>query len=127
MPKQRLWIVIRAQDYRLTALADPLNPCWEEVSGDTIISEDRESMFQLARQFGGLLCSADGLPSPRQADRFRAAADAYGNALEGKPAETSPDETRRTASVPGLSGELPLAKDPANAAAGAARSAQTPD
>ena len=90
---KRYWTVIRAVDYRLQALADIDNPCWEELSADTIVTDDREAAFQLARKYQGLLCSADGLPSPRQSQRFAAVVaalrDEHAAAGAGQPANAA--------------------------------------
>lgn len=68
--KQNPFIVVRIVDYRLQALAGTLEERellgWEDVGEETLISVDRESMFQLARDHKGLLMSANGLPSARR-------------------------------------------------------------
>lgn len=67
--QRRLWLCLRVVDYRLQALCpvDPAYPLgeqeWSDIGPDTTITTDRESVFQLAREHGGLLLSASGLPS----------------------------------------------------------------
>lgn len=88
-PRFRLWCVVRIVDYRLQALAnesdDPDNMSyeWTDLGGDSVLSADRESMFQLARQHQGLLMAANGLPGPGRVAKFSANV----KALEG----TAPD------------------------------------
>lgn len=67
----KLWSVIRIVDYRIQALACESDPCWEDISGDTIISKDRQSMYKKAREYGGLLVSSEGVPSARQIDNYK--------------------------------------------------------
>lgn len=65
----RVWMCARIVDYRFQALAveDPTQEdsdhCWSDVGPDTVLSEDRETVFQLARAHGGLLLGCDGLPN----------------------------------------------------------------
>lgn len=75
-PRVRVWCVVRIVDYRLQALAcecdHPDNQCyeWTDLGGDSVLSADRESMFQLARQHQGLLMAANGLPGPGRVAKF---------------------------------------------------------
>lgn len=68
-PRKRVWCVVRVVDYRFQALSpsDPADPTsgedWSDLGADTLLSCEREDMFQLARLHGGLLMSAHGLPS----------------------------------------------------------------
>jgi hypothetical protein len=74
--RPRAWCVVRIVDYRMQALAqasdDPDNHDleWCDIGGDTVVSCDRESMFQAARRHQGLLMTANGLPSPGRMARF---------------------------------------------------------
>ena len=67
--RKKLWLCIRIVDYRLQALApaDPAAPvddlCWTDIGPDSLVSEDRESVYQLAREHGGLLVAAAGMPN----------------------------------------------------------------
>lgn len=68
--RKKLWLCIRIVDYRLQALA-PANPempvddlDWSDIGPDSLVSDDRESVYQLAREHGGLLVAAAGLPVP---------------------------------------------------------------
>lgn len=67
----KLWSVVRLVDYRIQGLACEADPCWEDISADTIISTDREAMYQKARSYGGLLVSTEGVPSARQVDNYK--------------------------------------------------------
>lgn len=67
--QKKFWLCLRIVDYRLQALS-PVDPQyqldeqeWCDIGPDSTLSADRESMFQLAREHGGLLVSATGLPS----------------------------------------------------------------
>lgn len=68
--RRRLYIVVRVEDYRITALADESCPEFAELGEHTIVSAEREDMYQLARQHGGLLCNADGVPTVRGIHAF---------------------------------------------------------
>ena len=67
--RPRVWLCARIVDYRFQALAreDEADPssdhCWTDVGPDTVVSEDREMVFQLGRAHGGLLLAVDGLPN----------------------------------------------------------------
>lgn len=77
MPKPvKLWSVVRIVDYRIQALACEADPVWEDISGDTIITQDRQRMYDLARECRGLLVSSEGVPSARQIEKYRVAAGA---------------------------------------------------
>ncbi len=85
--RKRYWLAVRIVDYRLQALApeDPADPegemDWCDIGADTMVSSDREAVYQLARTHSGLLLSMDGLPrSGRLAAmvaRATASPDAY--------------------------------------------------
>lgn len=115
MPRKRLWIVTRIVDYRLQALADESDPCWEELSGDSIISEDRDAMFQLARRYQGLLCSADGVPSPRQSRKFADAIAALNGDDDGSNADGTGNSASSPASASGAGGSTKVADKAADA------------
>lgn len=85
--RKRLWCVVRIIDYRLQCLSQPRDEEghnvgeaeWADFGADSIITDDRESAFQLGRANGGLLMSVNGLPSTGRMMAFHAAA----KALEG--------------------------------------------
>lgn len=76
--KPRLWCGVRIVDYRLQALApvDKDNPTgdqeWCDLGGDTMVTSDREWMFQACRAEGGLLMSVNGLPGSGRVAAFHA-------------------------------------------------------
>lgn len=83
----RLWLCARIVDYRFQALAvaDPTaedsDHCWSDIGPDTLLSDDREAVFQLGRANGGLLLGVDGLPNGARlaalAARAKATAEAF--------------------------------------------------
>lgn len=113
-----VWCVIRVQDYRLTALrpVDPDEPEgeqeWSDLCGTSRMDTDRETMFQLGREYGGLLMNTEGLPGVRGMTEFR---DAAKERLEAAKASQG---------APGAAAQSKFATDNANRAkARAARKA----
>ena len=95
--RKKLFIVVRVQDYRITALAgDADTPEFADFGDSTLISDDREEMFQLGREHGGLLCAADGVPTVAGVKPFalkRANIQVLANAMHHEPEKptSSPD------------------------------------
>lgn len=76
MAQKPLFIIARIVDYRFQALAadEPSDPLagFEDMGAATLVSSEREEMFQAARKHGGLLLNASGVPSPRGMAAFQA-------------------------------------------------------
>lgn len=112
--RKKLWMVIRVQDYRCTFLAE-IEGQYEfvDLGTATMIGEDRETMYQLARDHGGLLLNADGFPGGGtvtahvvrlRALRTKVAADMpHGD--PGEPEESKTDATEHQQEMPGMTPE----------------------
>lgn len=123
MKNERSYIAIKIVDYRVRALAgdSAATAEWEDLSDATLISTDREAIFQLARKHGGLLCSADGVPGVRQAKAFHdsrtaiervsddeeGASGIEGEARLGPPKRNRQDDSRGNEPAPGMDFGLP--------------------
>jgi hypothetical protein len=60
MSQPKLWMVVRLIECRLQFLTTAGN--WDDLSVTTLVSDQRELVFQAGRKVNGLLMSANGLP-----------------------------------------------------------------
>lgn len=86
----RLYCVIRIEGYTVQALANEECPEFEPIGEHTIISAEREELYQLGRQHGGLLCNADGLPTVRGIQAFALKRANLGATLRAAAAPAAP-------------------------------------
>lgn len=68
--RTKFWCAVRIENFRLQFLDQ--NEEWADPTSATLVSSDRETVFQAGRRNGGLLMNIDGLPGPKAWDRFRA-------------------------------------------------------
>lgn len=69
MDNQTLWMSVRLVESRLCFL--DCAGTWDDLGDKTLVSPDRELVFQTGRKVGGLLLRADGLPSPDVLEQHR--------------------------------------------------------
>lgn len=91
-PDHRLYCVIRIEGYTVQALANIECPEFEPIGEHTIISNEREEMYQLGRSHGGLLCNADGVPTVRGIQAFALKRAGLATALRAEIAANKPAE-----------------------------------
>lgn len=81
--RTRLFVAVRIENYRLQFLTDDGE--WSDPGDATLISSDREMVFQEGRANGGLLMNTDGLPGPSAYRRFQDRIAQMRPAVEQKP------------------------------------------
>lgn len=69
MSNLTLWMSVRLVESKLCFLDASGN--WDELGPCTLVSPDRELVFQTGRKVGGLLLRADGLPCPAKLEEHR--------------------------------------------------------
>jgi hypothetical protein len=69
MQQHTLWMSVRLVESRLMFLDASGN--WDDLGPATLVSPDRELVFQTGRKVGGLLLRADGLPCPDSLEEHR--------------------------------------------------------
>lgn len=99
-PDHRLYCVIRIEGYTVQALANIECPEFEPIGEHTIISNEREEMYQLGRSHGGLLCNADGVPTVRGIQAFALKRASLAVALRAQLAATAPAEQTNATTEP---------------------------